>query len=251
MTTPKVIIHIGKHKTGTTSFQAYMSDQREKLEEHGVLFVPMDISNFISASIIRDQLPIPTVKLLLKAGIVPSVEDAEIMLESFLRGKTFRKLVLSCEHFSYFRQQAEIDSLKSLLLNSAQIKPADVSVCLVLRRPAEFLKSYTDQIIKRGHGVSTDKASPYYCKPDSWLLDDNAIQMLWRSNFDRLDILQYENGNAVLNLCSTMDLPIDDDATKYYHNKTPTGVTVWIKRNLPDPVLKILQSAKKQITYRG
>lgn len=251
MTEPKVILHIGKHKTGTTSFQAYMSDQKKELQKHGVLFVPVKISNFIAASIIRDQLPIPPVKSLNKVGVAPSVEKAHTNLENFLYGKNFRILLLSCEHFSYFRQQTEIDALVDLLQNAAQIKRAVISVCLVLRQPEDFLNSYTKQIIKSGHGVSREKASPYYCKSDSWLLDDNSIIALWKANFDHLDIIHYEDGNTVLQLCSTIDLPVSDSVETYYLKKKKNRISVWMKGNFLKPLLESAISIKKKVTSRS
>jgi hypothetical protein len=141
------------------------------------------------------------------------------MMKEFLHEKKFTTLLLSCEHFSYFRQQKEINALKALLLEAAQIEASKVSVCLVLRDPKQFLDSYVNQLKKKGYETSNEELSPYYCREDSWLVDDSAIQEIWESNFDRLDILNYESGNIVPRLCEVMDLPKSIRVNSYFLNK--------------------------------
>jgi hypothetical protein len=41
----KTLIHIGQHKTGTTSIQSYLQDNRGDLARHG-LYVPLKIAGY-------------------------------------------------------------------------------------------------------------------------------------------------------------------------------------------------------------
>ncbi len=45
----KTVIHIGQHKTGTTSIQHYLQDNREALAQHG-LYVPSEIAGYSNPS---------------------------------------------------------------------------------------------------------------------------------------------------------------------------------------------------------
>ncbi|WP_135502441.1 hypothetical protein [Roseovarius aestuariivivens] len=250
MTPPRALLHIGKHKTGTTSFQKYLTENSAQFAGDGLLFVPMTLANLIAASLIRNRMPIPPVKALAKAGIEPSVAAARDGLQEFLAGRRFRALILSCEHFSYFRDPSEVEALKDLLKDAAGVDPRDVSVCLMLRDPDSFLRSYKRQIVKTGHGTSEDKASPYYCEADSWLLDDTAIKDLWWSHFNRLDVLQYETGDAVFQLCKAMAIPAPGDPSAYRENKGDSALVSWGRKNLPKPVknriVKLARSFRKK-----
>lgn len=45
----EVHIHVGKHKTGTTSFQTLLKDHAEILSLHGISFLPMHLSALMVA----------------------------------------------------------------------------------------------------------------------------------------------------------------------------------------------------------
>ena len=54
-----LLIHIGTHKTATTSFQVYLRDRVLDLEEHGIAYLPQELSCLMVTIAVRDRLPIP------------------------------------------------------------------------------------------------------------------------------------------------------------------------------------------------
>lgn len=214
----KIKVHIGKHKTGTTSFQKYLSDNSDILYYNRTVVVPRYLSRLVAAAVIREELPIPPLKALKNRGYDISLGKACAELADFFADSDADNVVFSEEHFSYFREQSEIDKFIWIIENSLLADKSQIKVYLVLRDRESFRISYRNQIIKAGHGESEDKNSPYYCKTDSWLLDDKAIINLWKNNFDEFFIIYYKKTDMVKILCQEMSIIASDKIQEYYFN---------------------------------
>lgn len=218
-----VKIHIGKHKTGTTAFQKCLRDNRHVLRAHQIHALPIEIANRMSAVAIRDNLPIPPLQS--RDGLMEnfSVDEIAQEISDHLAEQKGSVLTISSEHLSYFRTDAEIGRLKEFL-------PRDIEfeIFVVLRDKASFLNSYKKQVIKSGHGTSADKSSPYYCEPDSWLVNDSAIVELWQRHFKTVTVLDYDPNMIVSDLITAMDLPPALIGTETNINVTPSDMSIYL-----------------------
>lgn len=196
----KIILHIGKHKTGSTSFQLLLRKSHAPLEEIGFHPLPHRVGNRLASFAIRDHLPIPP--LLDRKGVKPSKESLIEDIRALTEDKNFHTYIISSEHLSYLRTTEEIELVKSCLPPQT-----DISVFLVLRNQEDFLNSYREQITSSGHGPKNDPSSPYYCEPDSWLLDDETLVNSWKSVFPNIKILDYQRENMLKNLGRAMGFP--------------------------------------------
>ena len=166
----------------------------------------------MSAFAVRDNMPIPT-------NFERAQLDADRLIQELqdsMEGIAGQIALFSCEHFSYFRDQKEIDKLKMLL------PPAkEFHIIFVRRNNKDFMRSYKEQITRTGHGPSLDPSSPYYCGEDSWLLEDAKIKTLWDTNFTRITVLNYNKSGMIGQLWTAMDLPAEMMHGEIYHNLRP------------------------------
>ena len=131
-----------------------------------------------------------------------SLSQVKADIDSFLRGKDIETLIVSCEHFSYFREKKEIERLTSNFPLGIEI-----AVFLVVRDLEDYRISYREHVKTTGHGESDDLESPYYLKEDSWLLDDEALIKCRKSQFKNFTLINYEQKGMVRKLAETMQLP--------------------------------------------
>ncbi len=242
-----VHIHIGKHKTGTTSFQSLLKDHAEALRLHGIGFLPMHLSALMVAVCIRQGLDIPPIKRLHSERIEFSRDCLIQKLRDFVANRSHQKVVISNEHFSYFRTQCEVDRLLSVLKSALGVGREKVAIHVVLRQKDEWLNSYRSQIVNSGLAPSRDKNSPYYCGRDSWLVDDEAIVELWKENFSNFSLIQYDSADVVSKLILSMNLPValEQYSGDYRTNLRKRGVRSTLKNVIPIPVLTILRRLRK------
>jgi hypothetical protein len=179
----------------------------------------------MAAASIRDDLPIPP---LIDARYFQqdlSIEKLAGDVRRFLANRKYDTLIVSSEHFSYFRTAPEIDRLRRILPGDHQ-----VWAFLVLREREDFRVSYLRQTVKTGHGPTEEKTSPYYCGKDSWLLEDDKIIDLWTREVAALQVLDYSRNGIIRKLLAAMELPEDLLEEEVWTNATPSGAVRFLTR---------------------
>lgn len=131
---------------------------------------------------------------------MPLREDPE--WESFARGVSdslaaqYREIdgafVVSSESLSLLREPGELRTLRSLLPDG----PTEIVVCL--RRPEDFLRSWSRHLRRDRFALSKDPASFAYVSPDSWLVDYPSLLALWRTEFghNAVHVIDYDEAVA-------------------------------------------------------
>jgi len=202
-----IVLHIGTHKTGTTSFQNWLERNADALAAERFHVYPYEGALKISAACIRDEC----------ADIPPlygnpdwqqrrAALHAECKAEvaAFLDRRPQGTTVISCEHLSFFRTERETSRLRSLFPETA-----DVSVILVLRDKDAFLRSYRNQVIKiSASRLSYDKASPYYCRRDTWLTDFESIRTCFEKEFGDIAIVEYNSSDIIARLADAVGMQL-------------------------------------------
>jgi hypothetical protein len=185
------IVHIGTHRTGTTSFQRWAFTNRDELargtglEYYNGLFGPNHYE--IPMLCLRANRSMPM------RAITPDwcldewqQRAAAHIREDASRGP--RPLLISAEGMSYVRHPDEVARLVDLL------HPRRVSVVGVLRERASFLRSYGRALADAGFPPSPYRESFAYVEEDSWLVNYDALLGVYREvlGTDRVAAVGYE-----------------------------------------------------------
>ena len=192
---PDVYLHIGVHKTGTTSVQAYLHDHAHWLLQQHV-FVPA-----LSASVglqshfglnvygLDDDRLSPTKLRLLEnpgfdlADYRNHVADA---VSNALQSRGNAPIVFTNEGLSLLRTKSELARLAALF------NGLSVHVIVYTRDPTAYLRSYEAHLRSYGYPISDDPATPFYVAEDSWLRDWDSLVGIYRSQFDSISALNYD-----------------------------------------------------------
>jgi len=164
----QVFLHIGTHKTGTTSIQTFLDEHRTRLGSVGARFfdgrlIPHNhVELHLSAMRPGRSSPIHVLKNI-------QVDDrfrrrTHRAVRRFLRRSTEERLLFSAEGLSYLRYADEIAFLRSAFAGYP------VRVIVFLRDAQDFLRSYRAQMHKLGFAESDDPESFAYTRADSWLV---------------------------------------------------------------------------------
>lgn len=191
--TESIVLHVGTHKTGSTSLQHFLHDHRDGLlAASGIAYPPGLV---IPSS--HAELPLVAIRpdLMWPARLrFPETRDprwlavAATRIRAHLDSAPHPVTVLSHEDLSYLRFDEEAATLRSAL----GARP--VHVVVFLRDPAAFLFSYRAQLAATGFPPSDDPSSFAYAAPGSWLADFDALTDAYRRGFgaDSVTVLDYD-----------------------------------------------------------
>lgn len=189
----RIVLHVGTHKTGTTSIQQFLRDHNDGLLATAGCSYP---TGFL-LPVVHTDLPLLTIRAdrTWPARLrFPETQRASWMsaARSHVRHQVAapepHQLVYVHEDLSYLRFDDEFDRLRALLQGRS------VTVVVCIREPAAFLRSYRSQLHGTGFEPSDDPTSFAYLEPDSWLLDHDALLAGYRRCFGEanVEVLDYE-----------------------------------------------------------
>lgn len=227
-----IILHIGMHKTGTTSIQRYLHDHRELLEENGYgLFVgglrnPTNHTE-LHLACIRDERD--SFGKYNNPGLVIDSEFRENIrsrVQKLINDQKFQNQIFSNEALSWLRFDDELERLKYIFGPAAN----NIRIIICLRNKVDFLNSYRKQILKRPNRYPSDnKKSVLYVEADTWLTDYDEIIRLYSNAFGdkSITIINYEEaisvyGNIIPAFLKAAEIEALDwpDKRSYFLNKS-------------------------------
>jgi hypothetical protein len=193
---PTCVVHIGLHKTGTTSIQHFLREKRCRLKKLGFFFyqgLHIDQNHVeLHAATMR---PDRTSTFRIKSGLV--FDDVYLKLTServdaFLSQVGSGTAVFSAEGLSLLRYVDEVKKLAAIL-------PADVSIIVYLRNRVDYLRSHSNQLSKAGITDITDKASHAYMAADTWMIDYEQRLEAFRTTFGQknVHVVDYDEACAL------------------------------------------------------
>ncbi|SDP55232.1 hypothetical protein [Ectopseudomonas guguanensis] len=212
------LIHIGQHKTGTTSIQHYLKSNRKALLERG-LYIADSIAGYDAPShfilniyaLKPERLSSMKERFIENAGIEALCEIYEHLPAEIERhyeaAKTAscKDIIWSNEGLYLLNSAEEYQKLKNLFLPHS-----DEMVCLCCFRDLDSYKtSYRKQHEKSGIAPSDDPDSYKYLGNDSWLFDYSRKRELLSSTFDNLIYFKYSKNNMVERFMKYVGYPID------------------------------------------
>jgi len=241
----KTIIHIGQHKTGTTSTQKFLQDNRGFFAENG-LYVPSSIagykhpSHYILNVYALDEGRYSSKKeeIVKKKGS-QYLSELEIELKKDIKQIYQTATKLKCNKVIWSNEglyllNSEIEYKRLISLFSEYSTEIEVVCCF--RDVKSYRKSYMEQLSKQNIPLSNDPESYRYLKKDSWLFDYKRKKTLLSAVFDQCTYFPYDAIDNVKNFMGVIGFNTKETG-KYREN-----VTV-IKHN------KFLQWIKKSYAF--
>jgi hypothetical protein len=189
------IVHIGLHKTGTTSIQHFLRENRNRLQGLGFYFyhgIHIDQNHVeLHAATMR---PDRTSTFRMKSGLV--FDDSYLKatckrVNAFLNQIENGTAVFSAEGLSLLRYVDEVEKLASIM-------PADIKIVAYLRNPEDYLRSHANQLSEVGITGITDKTSHAYMASDTWMIDYEQRLEAYRTTFgqDNVIVVDYDDACA-------------------------------------------------------
>jgi hypothetical protein len=193
---PRVILHIGTHRTGTTSLQAFLRGNPALLDKAGYVypagrFVP-NAHGELHLAAMRDGRDSPVHDSVRSPSRAALAREVAASIRAVRAANPGKVPIFSTEGLSYVRYPDEVQALRALF------GEADVRIVLYLRERASFLKSYRRFLAAHDIAPSQDRASYRYVEPDTWLLDYDALVRAYAGVFGMasMTILAYEAEQA-------------------------------------------------------
>ena len=197
----KTIIHIGQHKTGTTSIQHFLRDNRKVLAQHG-LYVPERIAGYSNPShfilnvyaLAEGRFSSMKEKIIKNKGLeylsklkVELQKDIEQIYNEALQKKC-NKVVWSNEGLYLLNTEAEYKRLINLFSKYS----TEIEVICCFRDVKSYRESYKKQLAKQNISPSDNPDSYRYLEHDSWLFDYKRKRKLLAKVFDKCSYFSFD-----------------------------------------------------------
>lgn len=212
-------LHIGTHKTGSTSIQRWLADHRDWLADrdyavyHGLHLPANHIELYLAAmrperdSFAKRSLSGWSFDTAYAANVGKRVRD-------HLASHQGKQSIFSSEGLSLLRHEDELRSLRAVLGEAA----ANVSVLLFLREKQAFLGSYRAQLLSQpGRFPAADYWSALYVEEDSWLIDYDQLLGAYGAAFGRqsVTVIDYDDevarrGSVLPSFLEWLQIPQSD-----------------------------------------
>lgn len=217
------LLHIGLHKTGTTSLQAFLRDHEHELQAVGARFprglLQLNCHFELPLALMRTDRYSPS---RLKGDDWRDPDwrfDLVQQVTDDLRAHPDELTILSCEELSLLRFDDELAQLRQIV--------GDADIVVYLRDPRLWLASLRAEQEKIGFGRSPDPNAYNYLEPDSWIADHQARVNSWRRHFSRVRVYNHdtclaEDGSVIPAFCRHIGIATPADAGDYWLNKRGT-----------------------------
>jgi hypothetical protein len=170
-----VLLHIGTHKTGTTSFQSLLNDKAAALKLNGFgvyesyLTNTLGLAHEVALLAVRADLNIP-----LRCMIPDStLRTMRLEMQRHVLNQSARSeptLVISHEALSFIRTSSEVECLAKLFPGRR------LKVVVVLRDERSFLRSWRNQLSRMGFPSESPYVDSFMnTSPGTWLTDWQAL----------------------------------------------------------------------------
>lgn len=184
----RFIIHIGTEKTGTTTLQHLLAQNRELLEYNGVYYLttPQRIESrgMVAAALGNQQHD-----EFLSASGVDTAEKRQTFREATWQEvhatlsalpTSIHTVVVSSEHFhSRLRHQKQVAWIRELFAEYA----SEFRIFCYLRQQAELVESFYSTALKNGSTRKLDELAEKLCKNTNHYYNHRMLLSLWAKTF--------------------------------------------------------------------
>ncbi len=225
----KTIIHIGQHKTGTTSIQKFLQDNKAALKKSG-LYVPSSIAGYDHPShfilnvytLAKDSFSQKKREIIAKMG-EGYINDLGAILDKDIERIYAEALDSECDRVLWSNEGlyllnsiSEYEKLKSLF--SRYSSEIEVVCCF---RDIAYRESYY-RVKKKEYIEPNGEKKIKYEGRYSWLFDDDRKKELLSGVFDKCTYFSYNSDNNIETFMHAVGLAghIDMDDSVYRLNVT-------------------------------
>lgn len=177
-----MLVHVGAHKTGSSSIQKFLQHHSDQLAGNGVAVYQgkyrPDKHVELHVAAMRPERISPFKAATNISGGADFAKKTEDRLQIFAARVQQPCLVFSSEGLSYLRYDDEFLRLKSIL------PKGKVEIVFYIREPAAFLRSYRRQ-------AQTFKPS-VNVSDEEWLVDFDRRAALFREHFGSVSVVDYD-----------------------------------------------------------
>jgi hypothetical protein len=206
----QVILHIGMHYTGTTSFQTFLNDHRAELAHQGIS-VYRPLNKGINGAELRPAAQI-------KRG-VSHFESVKSNIRAQCDDGDGKKLVASAESLWTMNSKVEIERLKSLF----PVDLDNLKIILVLRDVREE-EGWARKLwsIPASESIDKDKVLAFLAQ---------SIEG-YRAVFKNVELLTYQKTGMVELLCESCGIDTTGLKVDYLYHKS-SGLKRFMMRRFP------------------
>jgi hypothetical protein len=202
----RTILHIGQHKTGTTSLQHYLKNNREKLRQKG-LYVPDNLAGITHPShyilnvyALDSKRSSPMKEVMLNHQKSDYFDYLEQHLTASIKQHYTQAYDSNCsdiiwtnEGLYLLNSVTEYKKLQQLFQNET-----DEMLCICcFRDKISFRRSYMAQLKKQGLSFSQKEDSYCYIEPTSWLFNYERKKALLEQTFKNNLYIDYTPDDMV------------------------------------------------------
>jgi hypothetical protein len=188
---PKIILHIGTHKTGTTSIQYILQSERRHFEQRG--YAPIagltgkpNFKELFHAAVSRARLQ----RFALRRPIWPRwylAHRARRHIKRAMAANRATDFIVSSELLCLLRQRQEIERLKRLFPIGSEF-----AVVVCLRNKAGYLASLRSQLERQGIPPGGAGETLSDLSENTWLADDKGLLSAYGALTSDLRVIDYD-----------------------------------------------------------
>ncbi|MBB1296287.1 hypothetical protein [Pseudoalteromonas sp. SR41-7] len=190
----KVVLHIGTEKTGTTSIQHFMSQNRQALLAKGIVYPNLGSRKDAHFDLVNSVHPLDNGGRHMEflGPVTQPVDFLWNKLEECINEHPNKTIVLSAEHFSSRLREHALKYIRDFF-EKLSITP---QIIIYLRPQADYIESSYSTEIKAGSPKVFKKVMEQY-QSQSLRYDYEQLIDLWSSFFnkDSINIIPYEKSS--------------------------------------------------------
>lgn len=197
----RVILHVGLHKTGSTSVQHFLCDNVDRLRrDHGIaVYKPIIhlkngyVANEVGIAIARrgvfDAFPDHLVSAELRDSFDKEAWYDRICawMTEFCETDPADTLLVSGENISWLRTPEEASRLREMF----PVPDNAIEVVLCLRDKDKWWVSYCNQMNKLSLTGTPEHNSQWHLDRDGWLTDFDGLIAALRTAFPKITFIEY------------------------------------------------------------
>jgi hypothetical protein len=189
--TPKIILHIGTHKTGTTSIQHVLHNERRHFEQRG--YAPIagltgkpNFKELFHAAVLRGRIK----RLALRRPIWPRwylAHRVRLHIGRAMAANRAANVIVSSELLCLLRQRQEIERLKRLFPDGSEF-----AVVVCLRNKTDYMDSLRHQLERQGIAFGGAGETLGNLSDDTWLADHSGLLSAYGALTSDLRVIDYD-----------------------------------------------------------
>jgi hypothetical protein len=191
----RIVIHVGIHKTGSTSIQEFLGAHRAALRTLNIDFYSGAYlpNNHVELHVAAMRLERTSPFKLGKAILVDDMyrEGVQARVRQYIAQSPCPCVVFSAEGLSYLRYEDEMNRLR------AMFPEGRIEIVIYLRDAVSFLASYKRMMTKHKMPATIERDSFLYTGEDSWLVDFESRLAGFRNAFGAQNVIALDYNHEV------------------------------------------------------